>query len=378
MERVAKERENKNGNSLAMDSLVGIVWADWWRLLAQNRFAIDPRYWHKAAYLTVRAAYNSKLRRVEENLFGRQIREARVEKPPIFLLGHWRSGTTFLHNLLCNDPRFAFPTLLDMYNPHSFIHLQKKVEKILEKAPSQKRPMDNVVVTYKSPAEDEFALAILSLESPLLAWTFPRRTRVYDRYLTFQNVNGQERGRWEQAFVLLMKKLTLKYEGKQLLLKSPTHTGRIALLLRLFPDAKFIHIHRNPYDVFKSTRKLYETAVIPSQAQRPTNGWDPIDRILRQYVDMYDAFFEQKKRIPDGNFVEVAFEDLERDPLGVARRIYQTLDLGGFDLAEPQMQQYLESVAGYKKNAHRELAPDLKMKVARAWKRNFEQWGYPI
>ena len=378
MQPTKSVHNGRKGNSLAMDSLIGIVWADWWRLLAQNRFAIDPRYWHKAAYITARAAYNSRLRRVEENLYGRQIRETKVENPPVFLLGHWRSGTTFLHNLLCNDPRFAFPTLLDMYNPHSFIHLQAKIEKVLEKAPSQKRPMDNVVVTYKSPAEDEFALAILSLESPLLAWTFPRRSRVYDRYLTFRNVNGQEQSRWEQAFLLLMKKLTVKYEGRQLLLKSPTHTGRIALLLKLFPDAKFIHIHRNPYDVFKSTRKLYDTAVIPSQAQKPTNGWDPIDRILRQYVDMYDAFFEQKEQIPDGNFTEVAFEDLEREPLKVARYIYETLGLGGFDLAEPRMREYLDSVANYKKNAHRELAPELKAKIARAWKRNFEQWGYPI
>ena len=374
-----REAQNqKKGTSLAMDSLVGIVWSDWWRLLVQNRFVIDPRYWHKAVYLTIRSAYNSKLRRTEERLFGEQIRDTNVAAPPVFVLGHWRSGTTFLHNLLCQDPRFAYPTLLDMYNPHSFIHLQKKVERILEKAPSQKRPMDNVVVTYKSPAEDEFALAILSLESPLLGWTFPRRVHVYDRYLTFRNVNGQERRRWEEAFLLLVKKLTLKYGGKQLLLKSPTHTGRIELLLKLFPNARFIHIHRNPYDVFKSTRKLYDTAVIPAQAQKPANGWDPVDRILRQYVEIYDAFFEQKDQIPPGKLTEVAFEELEREPIKVVRQIYDTLGLGDFDQAEPHVREYLSSVSSYKKNVHRELPPELKEAVARAWKRNFEMWGYPI
>jgi len=39
---------------------------------------------------------------------------------------------------------------------------------------------------------------------------------------------------------------------KRLLLKSPVHTARIKLLLKLFPDAQFVYIHRNPYDVFRS------------------------------------------------------------------------------------------------------------------------------
>ncbi|HFE52013.1 MAG TPA: hypothetical protein ENK07_01105, partial [Bacteroidetes bacterium] len=87
MQARRKADNEEKGTSLAMDSLVGIVWSDWWRLLVQNRFVIDPRYWHKAAYLTIRSAYNSQLRRTEERLFGEQIRETSVAAPPVFVLG---------------------------------------------------------------------------------------------------------------------------------------------------------------------------------------------------------------------------------------------------------------------------------------------------
>src|SRR5687768_18104609 len=41
------------------------------------------------------------------------------------------------------------------------------------------------------------------------------------------------------------------------ILKSPPHTCRVPTLLRLFPDARFVHIVRDPYAVYPSTLHLW-------------------------------------------------------------------------------------------------------------------------
>ena len=111
-----------------------------------------------------------------------------------------------------------------------------------------------------------------------------------------------------------MKKLTLRY-GRPLVLKSPPHTARIRLLLGLFPDARFVHIHRDPYVVFRSTRHMIRVVQPVFRFQEgPLPDGD--DRILGVYTEMYDAYFEQRGLIPEGRLCEVGFEDLERDPVG--------------------------------------------------------------
>ena len=47
---------------------------------------------------------------------------AKTEMPdPVFILGHWRSGTTLLHGLMAQDDQFAYPRIYQVSNPHSFL-----------------------------------------------------------------------------------------------------------------------------------------------------------------------------------------------------------------------------------------------------------------
>ncbi len=121
----------------------------------------------------------------------------------------------------------------------------------------------------------------------------------------------------------------MRYD-RPLILKSPPHTARIRLLLELFPDARFVHIHRHPYVVFRSTRHLIR-AVQPVFRLQEGPVPDGDDRILSVYTELYDAFFEERGLIPEGRFCEVAFDDLERDPVGVVGSIYESLGLPGFE-----------------------------------------------
>lgn len=356
-----------------MDSLRGITMSDWWRLLKQERFAVDPVYLGRAAALTLMARYNSRMKRREDEQFGAAV-ESAVVPAPLFVLGHWRSGTTLLHELLCNDERYAYPTAFQVSNPHTFLSREDEVARHLEAEAGSTRPMDNVVVTYKSPAEDEIGAAVVSLRSPLIASAFPRRETYYDRYYSFRGVPPAEVAEWRDAFLWFLRKLHVRH-GRPMILKSPTHTARVRLLLEIFPDAKFVHIHREPYAVFRSTQKLQRDAVAYSHLHRPRA--DPNEGILARYRMMYEAFFEERGLIPPGQYCEVAFEELERDPLCQVARIYDELGLGDFDRVQPKIEAYTRDRADYRKNEHRPIASPLRERIAEEWAMGFREWGYP-
>jgi len=358
-----------------MDSLIGITAGDWWRLLRRNHFDIDAPYLGRAALVTLVSLMNSRLRRREQREFGPRLAGVRIH-PPVFVLGHWRNGTTLVHNLLCLDPQFAYPNLFQISHPHTCLSREAAVEKALGNAPPRKRPMDNMEITFRSPGEDEGALSVLCLYSPVLAWVFPRHQDEYDRYLTFRGVPAAETEAFKAALIEFLKKLTWRYD-RPIVLKSPTHTARVRMMLELFPQARFIHVHRNPYVVFKSTRKLFETAVPASYLQRPRPG--QVDEgILRRYALMYEAFFEDKPLIPPGQFCEIRFEDLERDMPGQMARVYRELRLPGFEAALPKIEAYVAAHVGYKKNEFKPLPEADRLKVAQAWRRCFQEWGYPV
>jgi hypothetical protein len=236
--------------------------------------------------------------------------------------------------------------------------------------------MDNVDHGFQTPAEDEFATCIATFRSPYTSATFQRRERHYDRYLTFKEVTGDEVARWKAALLWFLKKLTWKYR-RPLILKSPTHTCRIKLLLELFPDARFVHIRRNPYAVFQSN-KQGRLAVRPYMRLQRDYLEQLETRILQRYQKMYDAFFEEQKLIPEGQFHEVAFEDVEKDPVGQVRAVYEKLNFPSFGDAEAPLRAYVASLGSYKKGKHPELPPALRCEIANVCRRNFEKWGYPV
>jgi hypothetical protein len=356
-------------------SLCGVTFRDWCTILRENRFAIDWPYWPQAALLTAGCGLNSLFLRKEMKTFGARLEEVAI-RPPLFILGHWRSGTTLLHNLLALDEQFAYPNLYEVFFPHTFLGTEDyRAGQIAGLIPST-RLIDRMSQGLQMPNEDEFATSVLSLRSPYLLWSFPRSTDFYERFLTFRGVGQADVERWKSAFVLLLKKLTLKSD-RPMLLKSPPHTGRIKLLLELFPTARFLHIHREPFTVFQSTRHLNQVLTRSLQFQKP----DPADAdaaIIRRYRLLYDAYFEERPLIPAGQFHELSFEELERDPIGAIEGTYEALALPGFEAVSPRLDEYVRTLASYRKNEYPALPTGLRGDIARHWRRSFEEWGYPL
>jgi hypothetical protein len=208
-----------------------------------------------------------------------------------------------------------------------------------------------------------------------MGWAFLRCEDFYERYLMFRGIPAGDLNRWKAAFLGFLKKLTWKYQ-RPLILKSPPHTCRIRLLREMFPQARFVHIHREPFTVFASTKRLL-AKYVPSAAfqRRPRRDLD--EQILTRYRVMYDAFFEERGLIPAGLFHEIAFEELERDPIGQMETLYERLNLSGFGAVRPALEKYLASVRDYEKNTYAPLPARLRQQIVAAWQRCFAEWGYP-
>lgn len=359
-----------------METLIGLNSEHWMALLRKNFFNIPPSHWGDLLKLTFLSLRNTSFMKKELNTFGEQIEATEIKEPPIFILGHWRSGTTLLHKLMSNDPQFAYPNIFEVYNPWTFLTTESLLEERLKNMPAEKRPMDNMVMRYSDPAEDEFAISLMSLKSPLIGWALPKQEAYFDRYLTLHNISEEERQEWKNIFVHFLKKLTLKYQ-KQLLLKSPHHTARVKTLLEIFPDAKFIHIRRNPYHVFRSTVSLYLNTVTGLALQKRDSDQDT-EAIINRFAIMYEFFFEERKKIKENHLTEIAFEELEKDFEAGLEKIYQSLNLPGWENFRPILSDYLSKQDKYQKNIYPEIPDKWKKLINEKWKNVFQEWGYEI
>jgi len=358
--------------SIANNYLAGITLDRWFELLADNR--VNPAYWHRAAFVTLAAAFNSLAARRERRL-DEAVRATRITQPPLFILGHWRSGTTHLHNLLARDRRFAFANTYQVVNPLTFLTTEERNTRRFARMVPDKRPMDEVAMGFGEPQEDEFAPCLMTLRSLYLGISFPRSLGHYERYLSFDEVPPAETEEWKQAMLWFCRKLVHKQGDRPLLLKSPPHTARIRLLLELFPEARFVHIHRHPHDVFRSNRHYWDTAVWYSYLQKPDRSTVD-DGIIRRYRLLHDAFHTQRPRVPDDRFHELSFHDLDSDPVATVRRLYDQLALPDFETFRPALEAYLGTLKGYRKNRFDPLEPALAERLAEAWRTEFELWNY--
>lgn len=310
----------------------------------------------------------------------RLIMESRLPKPdqmapPVFILGHWRSGTTHLYNIMSKSGEWGFVPPVATGLPWDLFGLARVFNPLLERALPKHRYIDNIPVKPDSPQEDEIAVANMSDLSFYHGIYFPSAFAEFVRRgLFFDGCSQTEIERWEETFVYLMRKLTLHQDRKPMLIKNPVYTGRLATLMKLFPEAKFIHIHRNPYDVFVSMRNFYNKLF----AQFALQGYDHIDideTILSVYERMMDALNADAAGLPADRFLEIRYAELDSHPLAVVEEVYGALRLPGFSAAEPRFREYLASVESFEKNRFA-YSDEAAAKVENRLGRFLDRWAY--
>lgn len=352
----------------------GMLLSSWLRLLARNRFAVGLTRLPMACRVTVATACNTLLACVQEGKYGRKIAATEINEPPLFILGHWRTGTTFLHELLALDERHSFATTYDCFAPYHSLLTGGVVMRWLQFALPSKRPMDNMALGWGRPQEDEYAYCALGMPSPYLTIAFPNNPPQSEEYADFDGLSPADVERWKNGFVRFLKQLTFR-DRRRLVLKSPLHTCRIKTLLELFPDARFVHLVRDPYAVFSSTVKTWRVLYRVHGLQRPTCQ-NLEEYVLRIFERMYRVFAQQRELVPPSQFCEVRYEELVQDPIGQLRAVYQRLNLGGFEQLLSKAASYLESMADYRPDRY-QLSAQTRAVIGQRWGWYLREYGYP-
>jgi omega-hydroxy-beta-dihydromenaquinone-9 sulfotransferase len=285
---------------------IGTDLITWLKVLWKCGFSVQLIFLPKALFITATALFNSPFQLFERLWFSKRISRTTVKKP-LFILGHPRSGTTFLQYLIGQDPRFAYCSTFEGLIPHFFLTGGKALRTAMQSAMPETRPQDNVRVSATLPVEEEFAMASISGTSWVHGLYFPKSLfEIFEKEVIFSSNDNSISGHWKKKFKFFLKKLACRHPDKTLLLKSPANTGRLKEIHELFPDARFIHIHRDPYEVYQSAERLYEK-ILPILAFHKVTEEMIREYIFYFYERIYKKYLHDRQTIPSGRLIEIPY-----------------------------------------------------------------------
>ena len=346
------------------------------KLFWRGRFSFTLNCIPDVSALFLWVPWNSPLYWISEAKFGRRARALKLDKPPIFVIGHWRTGTTLLHDLFSVDPNLDYPTTYECFFPHHFLLTEGTLPRLMKILLPKKRPQDDVPVGFDRPQEEEFGMMMLDQGTPYNTHAWPRFGPVDSDYLDFKGVSEKDRKKWADAYMWLYRRLYLKHGEKRLVMKTPANAARLKLLTKLFPDAHYVYLARNPLHVFPSTVKLWR-ALYSTQGLHNPPRLDPWldDYVLDMYARLTEAYEEDRHLIPENHLVELRYEDFVKDPVATMRDIYAKLRIEGFAKAEGPMREFLDERSEHQVSRY-ELPKSLKRKVIVRLKPYIDRFGY--
>ncbi len=363
---------------LKFHPLSSASWTIFWRKYFKHRpFHHESRGQRVLAIIVL--LLRSPFYLAERLIYDRRISLQAIDQGPIFVIGHWRSGTTHLHNILSQDDQFSYLSFSNMIMPHDLLlgRLLPVIPWIMKRALPKTRGIDRLPLSPSLPQEEELTLGMLSGESYYNCYFHPGS---WDEYFS-EAIPDASRSHgspgMRESYLKLLRKLSYLNHGKRLIFKNPASTSRITMLKELFPNAKFIHIRRNPYAVYASSRaRLPRMVSAFSLNDAPELDYDAIT--LRSYRELMTSYFDQRKGIPEADLLETSYEELISDPEKVIRQIYSKFGLERSATTIENHSRYLEAQTSYQKNTHL-LTHSQIQEIESQWGFALKEWdyGYP-
>ncbi len=340
------------------------------RLARKNSISCHPKYLLRFLFLAQSALWTDLFSWFERKRYGKKIESTPFPEDPIFIIGHWRTGTTLLHQLLNLDPNLAAPTLFQVAEPNCFICSYRYYLPVFSTLVAENRPMDNVKIGINEPQEDEYAIYRITDFSPIERLVFPKNPNYFVLdYPSFLPGDEKERKEWEEQLRSYFRKLYF-FHGKTIVSKNPFNSLRIKELAVMFPKARFIHIVRHPYEVVPSTIHMWKIVLDQNKLNR--KGSDPgIEEVAKGLDKVLTTIEKDRSVLPEENFYEMKFEDLEADPVAEFRKIYSRFHMPFDDALSHSIQCFMDNLKNYKKNEflladeekeliHKQLRPHMR------------------
>lgn len=314
-------------------------------------------------------------------IFDRKIKRTVISRAPVFILGHYRSGTTYLQKLLIKGDLYGYLTNYDALFANSNLLLGRRMQGVFQKVINLfriKNPFfnDSLVLLSEPTEEDDYLMNRISAYSAYWGLLFPKK---WQEWLNCspQMAMPEYLGGWKKEYLKTLKYITFKSRGKQLILKSPPNTERVRVLLEMFPDAKFIFLSRNPYQMYYSIRNMWMKAILGYYSVQKITGKELDDIIFDHFGYLTDRYLQDKSLIPRGNLIEISYEDLIKDPYNIVHQIYSGLSLPGFERIADDLKLQIANEMNYKPFQFSYSDETFRMIDAR-WGKYLRLWNYSL
>jgi hypothetical protein len=371
MSKTEKEAYEVKDHQLSISSFGSLF-----KLFKDNE--IDKKNASKVLKIATWATLTQPLHWIQSIYIKPKLKTVNFDKtPPIFVIGHWRSGTTHLHYMLSRDPQFGYLNNYQaLFMRMSFI-ADGIMDKVVDYYMPTTRPQDNIKMGAYEPAEEEQPLTNLTECSGMQTFFFPKNKAYFDKYNLFEGITPKEKKKWQKHYTYMLKLISLANENKQLVLKNPHNTGRVKELLELYPNAKFIYIHRNPVEVYHSTLHLFRK-MVSTQYLHDFSEEEIIERIIYAYQTTLKKYLKDRALIPKNNLVEISYYNLEHRPIETLEKVYTSLKLNGFERAKSVISEYLTTTDDYERNVFEPLDKDILDRIKKEWAFAFKEWNYLV
>ena len=347
----------------------------WFKLLRDNK--IEWKFLNKILRISLISLITTPFQLLQQvYLFPLKIRKKELDHDPVFIIGHWRSGTTHLHYIMNLDDQF-----ICLENYQAFFYRVAFIGKFilrpfLQAFIPKKGPQDNIEIDAYSPCEEEHPLTNLTTLSGMQSFFYNKNLSYFNQGNLFKGMSETQKTKWINRYHNMLIQIPWFHQStKQLLLKTPHNTARIELLIKRYPKAKIIFIHRNPLDVYNSMNHLYKKT-ISTQLLQEANHDVIQENIFYFYKSTIKGYLKNRSKIPENQLIEISFKNLEENLIDTISNIYHKLDIKGFNDLKPKLEDYKMKLNNYKKNTFSDIPIPIQEKLRTEWDIAFKEWGY--
>lgn len=299
----------------------------------------------------------------------RDIFEAELRKP-VIILGLPRSGTSFLFNLLAQDPAHRYlanwETTVSQAPPPRVSRPEddprRRVGRLLMLFQRYLAPhLEDIHEFHLDGPEECTPLLMQGFDTQALAGMFD--IPAYSAWL--DTVDHRPAYAHHKR---ILQTLQATYPGQRWLLKSPDHLAALGPLLQTYPDACLVHLHRDPVQAVSSWASLNAAfrGIWSEEIDSGPLGAQILDRLAK---DM-DAYLAARDRIAgaEARILDLPYRELIGAPLAAVERIYAHFDLELNDSARSRLNAFL-SLDRKKQRSHAYAPEDFGLSPERIRKR---------